>query len=154
MKINAKKNTMKDFSPLVLPIDVVGSMDPQNDEHYIVAVNSYYNGIQKDLFSITVGNDYSVYAIMTLQNQIYYLISDDDGYAQFYPAELFEIKNNYLSFDWCFHMYSILEASGYKEARLFLFAPDFIQSYRDLISLIQSDPVIVRKFLDYKAGML
>ena len=66
------------------------------------------SGTSNTEFSVSIGNEYIVYGMMLWKGVIKYLIVGNHDKPSWYPAELFEVKNDYLPLEWYFD-FSITE---------------------------------------------
>jgi hypothetical protein len=117
-------------------------------EGYLLTVKEVRHGNQtKTVYrGLTVGNSYTVYAIILYQEGIKYLIYDDFSMANWYPAELFKVINNGLPSEWHYQFY------GYEE-----FGVTAIWGYKELVltdehydGLCEQEPQEIQVFLSRK----
>ena len=70
-------------------------------------------------FGLIIGSLFIVYGIFISDNEINYLISEDNALPFWYPAELFEIVDNLFLIEWYFNFWGydcfISAIWGYKE---------------------------------------
>lgn len=96
---------------------------------------------------MSVSREYTVYGMLFYKNELRYLIADDNM-PGFFPAELFEITERYILFDWELNEFTIdsekLYVMGYTE---------LISSYPRLRDLIDRDGCAVRDFCEYKESL-
>lgn len=60
------------------------------------------SGTSNTEFSVSIGNEYIVYGMMLWKGVIKYLIVGNHDKPSWYPAELFEVKNDSLPLEWYF----------------------------------------------------
>ena len=97
-------------------------------------------------YSIIVGKEYSVYAILQYDNQLYYLIQDEDAMAVLVPHNLLKICDNKIPFDWSINSFELEKGTllivGYDNLTL---------NFSAVCDLAEQKGVAVRHFLEYKA---
>ncbi|MCK4261354.1 MAG: hypothetical protein KAX49_20455 [Halanaerobiales bacterium] len=76
-------------------------------------------------FNLEIGHEYFVYGISIWKNLMHYLISGkNENLPSWYPAELFDVSDSLLPFEWYFNHYAnevdcpLLAIWGYKELAL------------------------------------
>lgn len=60
------------------------------------------SGTSETEFSVDIGSEYTVYGMMLWKGVIKYLIVGNHDKPSWYPAELFEVKNDNLPLEWYF----------------------------------------------------
>jgi hypothetical protein len=109
------------------------------------ALSAKYLGIgntPESVFHVQVGTAYSVFAIAVYRGATLLLLSDDDGLPNWYPVDLFSIKDNKIPADWLIAVYS-----GNDEGL------QFLMGYERLVSedshyeaLLERDPAALSFF--------
>ncbi len=100
-----------------------------------------------DRYSVSVGQDYTVFAVLLYTDRMWYLVADDGGEPRFFPSECFEVTEPYLVYDWTLARYDV------KGHVLTLIGYDALcTDYTALTDLLDGHPAAVAAFLRYKEG--
>ena len=134
------KGNAGSFRPLVLPLhlnDSEGAMDAVASTEYCTELPGYL---------LAKGAEYRVYGLLMYCGETRCLIVDSDHIPGFFPLDVFQIKDSNLLCDWSYGRYfvwgSYLEVFGEQT---------FVQSYDQIVALIDGKPEAIRDFLDYQA---
>ena len=102
--------------------------------------------VEMDLYgTLKQGSVYSVYGISLYKGVLAYLIvGENTDYPSWYPAELFEVTDNQIPFEWSFEFFKNLDLKavlGYKE---------LVLSDDHYDNLMERDEKAIRIFLERK----
>jgi hypothetical protein len=132
--------------PIILPQNLSEQISDMNfvSSSEFFTVDSGMSG-----YRISLGKKYTVMGLIIFNNELRYLISDDNNIPGFFPSDLFEIADPNILFDWEINLFQIenqqLFVVGYTE---------LAQNYAHLVGLIDSKKQEVKKYLDYKAKQI
>ena len=140
MKAICKKNIGK-YPSLVLPED---SQNLLGNDNYISSNDWYTINADVSGYCLTIEKTYLIYGVLRYDNQIRYLVADDQGIPCFMPENLFEITDS-ATWEWEEKHFKLIES----EISIFI-SNDLVSSYDDLISLLRLDDKAIKQFLKYK----
>lgn len=145
MKIKCLRTCGK-YEPLILPYVYGKSISDQN---FIVSHEWYTIDSEVSGYSLTTSFEYIVYGMLFYRNELRYLIANNNNIPGFFPAELFEIAENYMQPDWEMNVFKL------DSDRLFVIGyPDLLSDYSKLRDLIDGNNGAIRAFLEYKESLL
>lgn len=127
---------------LILPIK---NIDQSQDDAY--AISSEWHTLNSEVsgYNISIDSKYFVAGIINWNNEVRYLISDDNGIPGFFPAELFQIYNSFIMFDWEINIFNI------KQKQLLVIGyTQLAHDYNHLIGLVDMKSDDVKIFLNNK----
>lgn len=143
MTVSCKVTKNADISPLVLPYD---NTKPISENNFINTIEESTGGMRLG-YALTLEQTYIVYAVLIYQNNIRFLLQNDDGIPMFYSSELFAIVDKSVCFDWEINTIpvsgSFLTVLGYHS----------ITSYSSIRDMIEFSPHAISDFLEYKATL-
>lgn len=105
--------------------------------------------------TITVGRDYAVHGMVIWENQLQFLIEDDNSLPRVLPAALFEKVNGPVPGEWWFATFDGLQASGNGRWSSPLIAACGYEELLDpehLSALVEAEPAAVQLFRDRITG--
>ena len=130
------------YPPLVVPYDINKDFEGEN---FVVSKDWYTIDATIVGYTLTQGREYQVYGILISNDDIRYLVADDNNIPCFFPSGLFSVVENYICFDWQLTKYNIDNQQyiliGYSR---------LTSGYEDFRDLIGLDPAAIRKFIEYK----
>ena len=138
-------NDKCDYPAVVLPVKEDGKVAFDD----IIVVDGSYS-IFQDLvgYSMTIGEEYTVYGILQYDNQLFYLVRDDTLYPVFVPHRLMKVTDNTIPYDWSMNVFELEKGTlliiGYK---------DLTVDYDSMCGLIEWNDFEFKKFLKYKEQM-
>lgn len=153
MKIKCISNRSKDTSVLVLPFDETQPIDNNNIISSFEGFNETTQGGMHMLergemgYNLTINAVYLVMAVLILDNEVRYLILDDDGNPGFFPELLFCNIDNTLMYDWSFKNISLCNN------RIILISDDsVINKYSDIREIVCRENIqMIKKVIEYKS---
>lgn len=138
--------TTSNEKPLVIPKDPTKPLDENNyvssGEYY--TIDSLWSG-----YPIKTGNEYTVYGILIIKNQIRYLIFNDHGIPGFYPSCLFNVVENYLYYDWGINIYQVNT-----EQYLLITSENIVNCYEHFCDLVDCQNDAIKRLLEYKNSLI
>lgn len=137
--------TQSSCDPLVIPRNLQNVISETN---YVMSTEWYTVTNKISGYRISQGKKYTVYAVVAFNEQIRYLIFDDDNIPGFFPSVLFSISNSDIFLDWEVCEYDIeskiLFVMGY---------PALCKDYSSLVGLIECQNQHIEGLLSYKNHM-
>ena len=139
MKVKALKNR-GEFSPLVIKTD---PEKPLTESNYVSSSEWFSTDGNTVGYSLTVGREYTVYAIITVEGKDRFLIIDDDGLPGYFPWHLFDSPSGEIFCD----------AVSSTHSDFCVFGADELSEYSFIVGIIGRDPLAIRELLEYKKRM-
>lgn len=131
-----------DSSPLVFPNDL---NLPISNNNFVSSTVGYTIDSNLLGYCITEGKEYTVYSLLVYNNQLSFLIADDNGIPGFFPSDLFSVEMPQFSWDWALKTYKI------EKYILIAIGPiDFIYKYENIRDMIAGTKSAISWFLAYK----
>lgn len=131
-----------DSSPLVFPNDL---NLPISNNNFVSSTAGYTVDSNLLGYCITKGKEYKVYSLLVYNNQLSFLIADDNGIPDFFPSGLFSVEMPQLSWDWTLKTYHI----G-KDILVAIGPIDFICKYDNIRDMIAGTTCAISWFFEYK----
>ena len=133
------------YEPLVLPYVYGKSI---SDLNFIVSHEWHTIDSEVSGYSLSVSIEYTVYGLLFYRNELRYLIIDNNNIPGFFPADLFEIIEGYMQFDWEVNEFRI------DSDRLFVIGyAELLSDYSKIRDLIDRNSSAIRAFLEYKESL-
>lgn len=120
-----------------------------NDSNFIASAEWHTINSKEVGFSISIEKEYYVYGILQYQNQIRFLLMDDNNMPGFFPSILFNIKQGDIPTGWVVKKHEIGDGD-----MIITTDPMLIDSYEDLKSIIEYKNAAIEAILDYKRFVL
>lgn len=128
--------------PLIIPRNPVDSL---NESNFVVSSEWHTIDAHQSGYSVTKANEYTVYGILVIKNQVRFLIADDNSEPGFFPECLFSIKEHTLPLDWEINKYCVdcgtILCIGY---------PELCREYGSLVRILERHCSAIEDFLEYK----
>jgi hypothetical protein len=101
---------------------------------------------ENSTFDVSIGGDYTVFAIALWKSQVLLLLADERELPNWYPVELFSVKDPRLPSDWIFgafrtHEHDVEAIWGYEH---------LVRDSTHWEALLERDPKALRVFLQEK----